>query len=53
MASTKSTPKPRQTQAERFLEVAKKAKVAGGHSFARATGKASLAKNARKATRIG
>jgi hypothetical protein len=53
MASRKSAPKATQTQAERLLEVAKKAKADGnGNKFARATGSAALAKNARKATRF-
>lgn len=54
MATAKNAPKTRQTQAERFLEAAKKAQVDGsGHTFARAMGKATLARNGRKATRIG
>lgn len=53
MASKKSAPKAKQTQAQRLLEVAKKAKAGSGSSFARATGKSSLVKNGRKATRMG
>ena len=45
MASKKSAPKAKktQTQAQRLLEVAKKAKTEGGNPFARASGKTSLA----------
>ncbi|MET0281142.1 MAG: hypothetical protein ABW278_08460 [Steroidobacteraceae bacterium] len=46
-SATKSTP-----QAERLLEMARKAKTSGGH-FAKATGKLALANQSRKATRIG
>lgn len=53
MASKKSAPKAKQTQAQRLLEVAKKAREAGSENkFARATGKTTLAKNSRKATRF-
>lgn len=48
MASKKTAPKAKQTQAQRLLEVAKQAKAGSANSFARATGKASLVKNARK-----
>lgn len=41
-------------QAERFLEAAKKAQVdQSGRSFHRAMGKITLAKNARKPTKMG
>jgi hypothetical protein len=54
MASGKKESKPKLTQAQRMLEVARKAKSEGsGNEFARATGKAALTKKARKATRIG
>jgi hypothetical protein len=53
MAAKKSAPKTRQTQAQRLLEVARKARAGSGNTFARATGKASLVKNGRKASRIG
>ena len=54
MASGRKEPRPKATQAQRMLEVARKAKAEGsGNQFARATGKAALNKNARKATRMG
>jgi hypothetical protein len=54
MASRKNAPKAKQTQAQRLLEVARKARTdGGGNTFASATGKAALVRNARKATRIG
>lgn len=42
------------TQAARFLEAAKQARISpSGKEFQRTQGKTSLAKHARKATRIG
>jgi len=51
-SSKKESGKP--TQAQRMLEVARKAKAkGGGNQFARATGKSALTRNGRKATRMG
>lgn len=47
MAAKKSSHKPASSQAQRLLEAAKKAK-AGGQSFARSVGKATLARQGRK-----
>jgi hypothetical protein len=52
--ATKPKKKKEPSQAQRFLEAAKKAGVdESGRAFSRAMGKITLAKNARKATRIG
>ena len=39
---------PEQSQAQRLLALARKAKDEGGHGFSREVGKATIAKNARK-----
>jgi hypothetical protein len=52
MASKKTLPKPPPSQAERFLEMARKAKTSGG-KFALDTGRSTLSQRSRKATRIG
>jgi hypothetical protein len=50
MAKAKKT----QTQAERFLEVARKARIGkSGGTFARDMGKTTMAKQARKPTKMG
>ena len=41
------------TQAERFMEVAKKAQADKGSKFSEAMGKITMARNARKSTRMG
>ena len=53
MAKAKKAVKAK-TQAERLLEVAKKAQVnAGGSKFSEAMGRITLARNARKSSRMG
>lgn len=59
MAAKKALPKgakkaSEKTQAQRFLEAAKKAQVdESGRSFSRAMGKITLAKQGRKPTKMG
>lgn len=53
MAKAKKAAKAK-TQAERLMEVAKKAKAnSGGINFSQAMGKIQMARNARKSSRIG
>ncbi len=53
MATRKSATKGKQTQAQRLLDLARKAKQGTGSKFANDTGKAALVRNGRKAPRIG